>query len=93
MSINITVPVRCWGCDLEQPQGVTFKVCNQCRGVYYCSQDCQKSDWPRHKKTCRIPNYSTTARNANLLKDYYSPDGMTLIFTLTQVWSNTLFLS
>lgn len=27
-------------------------ICAKCRAVYYCSRECQKSDWKRHKQTC-----------------------------------------
>lgn len=28
-------------------------ACGQCRTTRYCSKDCQKSDWTKHKETCR----------------------------------------
>ncbi|KAK2957069.1 hypothetical protein BLNAU_7899 [Blattamonas nauphoetae] len=28
--------------------------CSSCKLVKYCSQECQRSDWPRHKRFCKI---------------------------------------
>ncbi|KAM5140045.1 LOW QUALITY PROTEIN: putative protein MSS51 homolog, mitochondrial [Callospermophilus lateralis] len=33
-----------------------FKVlrhCKRCRNVYYCGPECQRSDWPVHRKVCQ----------------------------------------
>lgn len=37
--------------------GISVKKCSACGGAYYCSRECQKADWKRHKKDC---NYGTT---------------------------------
>lgn len=29
--------------------------CSICKKVSYCSQECQKSDWPYHKRNCKKP--------------------------------------
>lgn len=34
-------------------QGKTeFRKCSACRHAYYCSEACQKNDWPKHRKAC-----------------------------------------
>jgi tetratricopeptide (TPR) repeat protein len=29
-----------------------FSKCSKCQNAYYCSRECQRGDWPRHKKIC-----------------------------------------
>lgn len=41
--------------------------CGGCRSVQYCSQECQRNDWSRHKQMCRhirgdVPPTSTSSR-------------------------------
>lgn len=31
---------------------INLKLCSRCRSVFYCSVDCQRSDWKLHKKNC-----------------------------------------
>jgi hypothetical protein len=35
----------------EQP----ISRCSRCKQVSYCSADCQRADWPRHKPHCKPP--------------------------------------
>ena len=42
---------RCQKCrGLGKPR---LLVCSGCKGVSYCSAECQKADWKAHKGTCR----------------------------------------
>ena len=33
----------------------TTKACARCKISYFCSSECQKSAWKKHKKTCKAP--------------------------------------
>jgi hypothetical protein len=33
--------------------GSDTKLCGSCQSISYCSQTCQKADWPLHKKICK----------------------------------------
>jgi len=41
----------CFGCDHEFPKTV-LKLCARCLAVQYCSNDCMKKNWSRHKHYC-----------------------------------------
>jgi hypothetical protein len=47
------------GCTQKAP---AFK-CSRCRCTYYCSVDCQRNDWKRHKKE-DCEHFETSAENA-----------------------------
>ncbi|OCH94252.1 hypothetical protein OBBRIDRAFT_810581 [Obba rivulosa] len=50
-----------WAAGDEKARGFALKMCSrgmwqargQARGTIYCSQACQKADWPSHKPNCR----------------------------------------
>lgn len=42
------VKLKCEACDQD---GV--KKCGACGEVYYCSRDCQRNDWKKHKMPCQ----------------------------------------
>jgi len=33
-----------------------LKRCSRCHRVYYCSTECQRSDWSQHKVICLLPS-------------------------------------
>jgi hypothetical protein len=32
----------------------SLKACSRCRDKQYCGRECQRRDWPDHKKTCNV---------------------------------------
>ena len=51
MSKHRTRKVQCDTCKLPRPLS-EMKKCSGCRKAVYCSVNCQRKDWPRHKITC-----------------------------------------
>jgi hypothetical protein len=41
-------------CEICKTHNDKMYLCSKCKGVYYCSQNCQKQDWKRHKQNCDI---------------------------------------
>ncbi|KAJ7108147.1 hypothetical protein C8R44DRAFT_803709 [Mycena epipterygia] len=41
------------GCRNSKLRGSPMRLCNQCKMVYYCSAECQKTDWGLHKVPCK----------------------------------------
>lgn len=47
------IPDGCAGCGNEtKPDGTALLVCARCKTERYCSTDCQKKRWKKHKGTC-----------------------------------------
>ncbi|KAJ6614201.1 hypothetical protein B0H10DRAFT_2045878 [Mycena sp. CBHHK59/15] len=42
----------CAGCH-EEETGISMNKCSGCQLTRYCSANCQRGDWPRHKKMCK----------------------------------------
>ena len=43
----------CRTSEANAPVGAPkFRVCGRCKNVHYCSTECQRNDWPQHKRWC-----------------------------------------
>lgn len=42
--------LNCW----KTEQDIKLYGCARCRIAKYCSTECQKEDWPKHKQVCQI---------------------------------------
>ncbi|KDQ53657.1 hypothetical protein JAAARDRAFT_80540 [Jaapia argillacea MUCL 33604] len=49
----------CYKCFAREPTKRLFR-CSNCH-IYYCSRECQRIDWPRHKQSC-LDNSMTNER-------------------------------
>ncbi|KDR82502.1 hypothetical protein GALMADRAFT_237826 [Galerina marginata CBS 339.88] len=45
----------CHFCTKGEDTTSKFHVCAKCKEIPYCSRECQKAHWPRHKITCVPP--------------------------------------
>lgn len=50
---DLQIMAICTTCGKNQKK---MDKCSRCRDVYYCSKECQKSDWKSHKITCNMPS-------------------------------------
>ena len=39
--------IKCYCCN-----NFTKQTCSQCENAFYCSKNCQQSDWQKHKTVC-----------------------------------------
>ncbi|KAJ7641486.1 hypothetical protein FB45DRAFT_900330 [Roridomyces roridus] len=62
---------RCDECGLATD---SLKNCARCKILRYCSVECQKRQWPTHKKTCQ----SFSLANTVTLKPYYQVGAVTM---------------
>lgn len=46
----------CAYCHLPPKEGKKLKRCSICRNAWYHDADCQRKDFPKHKKNCRTKN-------------------------------------
>ena len=45
----------CWHCHLQEDAVLRrFQCCKRCSMALYCSRECQRSDWKKHRKACRF---------------------------------------
>jgi len=38
-----------------------LKYCSGCKKIQYCSTSCQKNDWKKHKKICKVASIISKA--------------------------------
>ena len=43
----------CAHCSAREVHVAQFKRCGACRGIVFCSKDCQLANWPAHKAACK----------------------------------------
>ncbi len=46
--------IVCSLCDKTLKMGAR-KKCSRCKRAYYCSVECQRVSWPRHRTVCKAP--------------------------------------
>ncbi len=70
------LPDFCYGCCLIE--NINLKTCGRCHLAKYCSEKCQKEDYPNHKKDCRkikklMDNVEGLAEELRCYSDFGQP--------------------
>ena len=52
---------KCFACGKS---GHNLPKCGQCSQAYYCGADCQRKNWPKHKRSCKAA-VAALARHAH----------------------------
>jgi hypothetical protein len=71
---------RCTTCNAQDQPGNPLMVCGQCRGAWYCSEDCADLNANRHRKLCfkyktvKRPDGGNQARVVLFLADKQKPE-------------------
>ena len=71
----------CVTCRKSVPAVAELKKCKACRYVYYCSKECQRADWPRHKRECCVTRADVDG--VAVRKWYSSCPGLQSVVALT----------
>lgn len=50
---HVRTHMVCEECELAEETHTKFKVCGQCKDVRYCSRECQKTNYAKHKTNCK----------------------------------------
>ncbi|KAH8101791.1 hypothetical protein BXZ70DRAFT_906364 [Cristinia sonorae] len=51
--------IQCQTCFRSKGDGTTLFKCSGCGIDKYCSKECQKRDWPKHKIKCRMNQHTS----------------------------------
>ncbi|KAJ7460153.1 hypothetical protein FB451DRAFT_1270528 [Mycena latifolia] len=62
-------------CPNTKLGGASMRLCAQCKSIHYCSTECQRADWARHKALCKsqaaeCARLQTDPAAARLVEDF-----------------------
>lgn len=82
----------CAVCKKPEPkveEGKKLRYCSRCEMVLYCSRECQKTDWKRHKKDCA--KLATEEAKAKDMRNTHPSINLMLMESMKKVLGDMFF--
>eukprot|EP00984_Skeletonema_dohrnii_P037039 scaffold38654_cov194-Skeletonema_dohrnii-CCMP3373.AAC.2 len=84
--VAAAAPTQCNHCKRVSSPKLKIRACTRCFSVGYCSKDCQRAEWRKHKLTCKPRN------ETNIMEHHQQPSSQAADQEVIDINSDTVRL-